>query len=328
MPSFHIISKNMAAFRATLNELSQGKSGDKTLRVDKEEIVLNRFNGESQRDQKYRRHKASYKRDENNQLHGMELRKLSMLIFLNDDSEVNKSKSDKKGMLRLYPNGEKSVDGVLDISPRLGRAVLFKSEEMYHQVMSSKRWDNYIVTVHFTQVVNKPPKPHPIPKDWKIFISIASYRDLQLVHTIRSLVENATHPERLRIVAFNQWDYWGEWDKNLDSDLNRYLVEAAKLPKPPTILMENIWHLDAKNVYHARVMIQRHYNGETYQLQLDSHMRMSNEWDTDLIQMLHSCDAGDHSVITAYPEHFFMKDPKDGYSDVKVNPGTIAMRWY
>ena len=34
-------------------------------------------------------------------------------------------------MLRLYPKGE-NVEGVVDISPRIGRAVLFKSEEMIH----------------------------------------------------------------------------------------------------------------------------------------------------------------------------------------------------
>ena len=51
-------------------------------------------------------------------------------------------------MLRLYPKGE-SVEEVVDISPRLGRAVLFKSEEMLHQVMSSLSWDNYILTVYF-----------------------------------------------------------------------------------------------------------------------------------------------------------------------------------
>ena len=55
-----------------------------------------------------------------------------MIIFLNDDVDEAQS----KGMLRLYPNGE-WVDGVVDISPRLGRAVLFRSEEMLHQVMSS-----------------------------------------------------------------------------------------------------------------------------------------------------------------------------------------------
>ena len=60
-------------------------------------------------------------------------------------------------MLRLYPNGE-SIDEVVDISPRMGRAVLFKSEEMMHQVMSSLGWDNYSLTIYFNQVVKKPPK--------------------------------------------------------------------------------------------------------------------------------------------------------------------------
>ena len=55
-----------------------------------------------------------------------------MVIFLNDNlDEVYSLPSAQKGMLRLYPNGE-NAEGVVDISPRLGRAVLFKSEEMYH----------------------------------------------------------------------------------------------------------------------------------------------------------------------------------------------------
>ena len=55
-----------------------------------------------------------------------------MVIFLNDNiDEVYSLPSAKKGMLRLYTKGEKA-EGVVDISPRLGRAVLFKSEEMYH----------------------------------------------------------------------------------------------------------------------------------------------------------------------------------------------------
>ena len=72
-------------------------------------------------------------------------------------------------MIRLYPKGE-SVEGVIDISPRLGRAVLFKSEEMLHQVISSHKLDNYAVTFYFNQIVDKPAKPHPIPDDWSIFI--------------------------------------------------------------------------------------------------------------------------------------------------------------
>ena len=84
------------------------------------------------RDQKYRRHKDSYIHDKNNEIHGMELRKLTLVIFLNDNiDQVQALPNAGRGMLRLYPNGDE-VDGVVDISPRLGRAVLFKSEDMIH----------------------------------------------------------------------------------------------------------------------------------------------------------------------------------------------------
>ena len=56
----------MTLFRPVLNIISQNNNGDKSLRIDEEEIVISRFNGESSRDQKYRRHKDSYFRDKNN----------------------------------------------------------------------------------------------------------------------------------------------------------------------------------------------------------------------------------------------------------------------
>ena len=75
----------MTTFRPMLNEISQDNNGDQSLRVDEEEIVIYRSNGDSSRDQKYRRHKDSYYRDKNNQIHGDVVRKLSMVIFLNDN---------------------------------------------------------------------------------------------------------------------------------------------------------------------------------------------------------------------------------------------------
>ena len=58
-----------------------------------------------------------------------------MVIFLNDNlNEVQSSPTAQTGNLRLYPNGDESVEGVVDISPRMGRAVLFKSEQMLHNV--------------------------------------------------------------------------------------------------------------------------------------------------------------------------------------------------
>ena len=117
----------MKAFGLYLNEISQVEPGDKTLRVDEEEFLLTRYNGASPRELKYLRHKDSYIHDKNNEINGTSLRKLSMVIFLND----NLDQGEQGGMLRLYPKG-KSVEDVVDISPRLGRAVLFKSEEMLH----------------------------------------------------------------------------------------------------------------------------------------------------------------------------------------------------
>ena len=71
-------------------------------------------------------------------------------------------------------------------------------------------------------------------------------------------------------------------------------------PNPPSILMENLWDKYAKNCYHAKLMNQRHFNNETYVMRLDSHHRFVKDWDTKCVQMLHSCDAGEYSVLTTY----------------------------
>ena len=121
MPSLSMISQAVARLRPKINEISQGEYGDKTLRVEEEEIVLSRYNDASEKQQKNYRHKDSYIHDKNNELHGMVLRKLSMVIFLNEN--MDQSLIAQSGKIRLYPK-----DGVVDISPRIGRAVLFKSE--------------------------------------------------------------------------------------------------------------------------------------------------------------------------------------------------------
>ena len=40
------------------------------MRVDEEEIVVSRFNGASNKDQNYYRHKDSYVHDKNNEING------------------------------------------------------------------------------------------------------------------------------------------------------------------------------------------------------------------------------------------------------------------
>lgn len=70
--------------------------------------------------------------DSNHEENGMELRKFTMVIFLNDGVDVDDAmEADplKFGALRLY-NRNGTVD--VDIAPRIGRAVLFKSQLVMH----------------------------------------------------------------------------------------------------------------------------------------------------------------------------------------------------
>ena len=80
----------------------------------------------------------------------MDLRKFTMVIFLNDGLDVANpdSPKDKTGSLRLFTNGDK-VDGVVDIHPRIGRAVLFKSENLLHKVNPVVGQDNTFLTFYF-----------------------------------------------------------------------------------------------------------------------------------------------------------------------------------
>ena len=70
-----------------MNEYSLSNWGDKSLRIDTEEIVVARYNGASNKDQHYLRHKDSYMHDKNNEIHGQTLRKISMVVFLSDNRE-------------------------------------------------------------------------------------------------------------------------------------------------------------------------------------------------------------------------------------------------
>ena len=110
---------------------------------------------------------------------------------------------------------------------------------MLHRMMSSHKWDNYALTVHFNQIVDKPLKPLPIPDDWNIFVAIASYRDSELLRTIKHMVDQATYPERLRIVVYNQVNFYDRNDLFQIAELNDYVDNLEEKKQKPSILIEN-----------------------------------------------------------------------------------------
>ena len=64
-------------------------------------------------------------------------------------------------------------------------------------------------------------------------------------------------------------------------------------------------------------------------MQLDSHMRLQPNWDTELIKMLHSCDAGEYSVLTTYVPSFTEKKQDNGeVLGIFINDLIFSRRWF
>lgn len=128
----------------------------------------------------------------------------------------------------------------------------------------------------------------------KIFIQIASYRDPELIPTIKDCLENATYPERLVFgIAWqhSEEDEWDSLDEYIDDERFRIL---------------DIDHKEAKGVCWARNKIQQLYSGEKYTLQLDSHHRFEEGWDTSLIKMLYALQKQGYKkpLLTSYIPHY------------------------
>ena len=128
----------------------------------------------------------------------------------------------------------------------------------------------------------------------KIFIQIASYRDPQLIHTIKSALENAKKPKNLVFGIARQYHPEDGFD-NLDE---------YKDDKRFRIL--NIPHEESKGVCWARHQVQQLYSGETYTMQIDSHMRFEKNWDDEFIKMIKQLqkDGYPKPLLTGYVSSF------------------------
>jgi hypothetical protein len=136
-----------------------------------------------------------------------------------------------------------------------------------------------------------------------IFISIASYRDPELLPTLRDLLATAKNPDRLKIGVC--WQY-GE-DESIEEFENDSRFHFIKVP-----------YQQAKGACWARNLLQDLYGDETYYLQLDSHHRFTKHWDSTLIKMLKSLKKEGHKkpLLTAYlPGYFPNNDPAGRQDD-------------
>ena len=132
----------------------------------------------------------------------------------------------------------------------------------------------------------------------KIFVQIASYRDPQLVPTIKDMLANAKKPNNLVIGIARQYSDEDGFD-NLDEYRKDKRFRILDIP-----------YQDAKGVCWARHQVQQLYKGETYTLQIDSHMRFVKDWDDILIKMIKGLqkDGYKKPLLTGYVPSF---DPEN-----------------
>lgn len=143
-----------------------------------------------------------------------------------------------------------------------------------------------------------------------IFIGIASYRDIQLIPTIFSLVNEATQPERLTIAVCWQdnneiaiFEKAGFILKEISSETaNPFYIFKYK---NATIEIFAFNYLESKGAGWARHHVDRAYRQQDYVLQIDSHSRMIANWDEEMINMLESLrDQSEFPVLSTYPTPF------------------------
>jgi hypothetical protein len=106
-----------------------------------------------------------------------------------------------------------------------------------------------------------------------IFVSIVSYRDAELVPTIKSVIDNADRPEDLYFGVVSQDDMNSHPDLLFVKNLSYTMMDASK----------------SKGVGYARKKAMELYSGQDFYLQLDSHMRLASGWDSKLIDMYEWC---------------------------------------
>jgi hypothetical protein len=131
----------------------------------------------------------------------------------------------------------------------------------------------------------------------EIFVQIASFRDPQLNPTLEDMIANAKYPENLRIGICNQYN------PNDDFNLDKFKDDSR-------FRIDNVLDTESQGVCWARHRVQQMYSGETYTLQIDSHMRFEKNWDKTLIDMIKGLQKKGYKkpLLTSYVSSF---DPEN-----------------
>jgi hypothetical protein len=128
-------------------------------------------------------------------------------------------------------------------------------------------------------------------KNKKIFVQIASYRDPELISTIKHCIERAKNPENLKFSIVWQHSSDDVWDT----------IDEFKNDERFTIT--DIDYKESRGACWARNLGQQSWKDEEFTLQIDSHMRFIENWDEEVIRIWESLDDV-NAIITGYPPNY------------------------
>jgi len=135
-----------------------------------------------------------------------------------------------------------------------------------------------------------------------IFVQIASYRDPQLIPTVKDMLQKAKRPDQLRFGICRQFHPKDGFD------------DIKPSQGDPRFRMVHVPWAKSQGACWARNISQRLYGGEEFTLQIDSHMRFAWQWDETLIEMTRRLQAGGirKPLLTGYASAFDPRTPPHG----------------
>lgn len=159
-----------------------------------------------------------------------------------------------------------------------------------------------------------------------IFISIAAYRDSEIIPTLISCFKNADRPERVWPVI--AWQYRD--NESLKDFFDSGLLQSCRLPKEQVTVISIPAQL-ARGACWARALIQECYNPSfhDYFLQIDSHSRFAYGWDTKVINHYQKMsEKVDKLVLTGYPAGYSPDQPESSWGKDNLKIRICGMSYY
>jgi hypothetical protein len=128
----------------------------------------------------------------------------------------------------------------------------------------------------------------------KIYVSVASFMDLELGFTVYDMLAKARYPNRLFVSIYDQDDKHVDLTKIFEKfDFDSYVHKK-------------VHYSESRGVGHARYETQKNLSlGHKYYFQIDSHTRFKQDWDIELVEDYEmSVSSWGKHIFSTYPQAF------------------------